>query len=56
MVQVNRKTKPYQPKVIVEFNSAWEVLLLSFRILYKYLHFWIRLNLRYCLYSLPILT
>lgn len=30
--------------------------MLSFRILYKYLHFWIRLNLRYCLYSLPILT
>lgn len=43
-------------KITQENASGWDVLLLSFRIAFKRLHFWIRPNIWYLLLSIPIIT
>jgi uncharacterized membrane protein YesL len=36
--------------------SAWDVVVLSFKLLFKRIHFWIRPNLAFVILSIPIIT
>lgn len=52
-----KRTKPTEKiKIIDETISAWDMLLITLQILYKYLHYWVRLNLRCFISSIPIVT
>lgn len=56
MVKFRKKNSAYVPRITQENASGWDVLLLSFKIAFKRLNFWIRPNIWYLLLSIPLVT
>lgn len=60
LMQFNREAKMMSAKQNEHtrntLDSAWDIVLLSFKIMFKRIHFWIRPNIWYLLFSLPIIT
>ena len=54
--QKERKTNTSQTKITQENASAWDVVVISFKVMFRQLQHWIKPNVWYLLLSIPIFT
>lgn len=52
-----KKTKNYNElKILNNFDSAWDILLVSFKLIFKNIHYLIRINIKFLISSLIIVS
>ena len=56
LLSKERKKSAIQNKITQENASAWDVVVLSFKVMFKQLQHWIKPNVWYLLLSIPIFT